>query len=88
VRGLANLQLKDGAAARTEFQSIVDHGGEVPASFQYALAHLGLARAAAMAHDSEVARHAYKRLLEIWRDADPSLQPLKEARLEYARLQE
>jgi tetratricopeptide (TPR) repeat protein len=88
VRGLAYLQLKDFRAAALEFQGIADHRGEVPASMRYPLAYLGLGRAAAMAHDKETARKAYQSLLALWRDADPALQPLNDARLEYSRLQE
>ena len=48
LRGQAYLQAKDGAAAGVQFQSILDHRGEVPASVLYPLAHLGLARAAVL----------------------------------------
>lgn len=86
LRGQAYLELKDGRAAAVQFQSIVDHRGEVPASLLYPLAQLGIARGAALANDSERARKAYEDFVAVWRDADADLQPLKEARLEYARL--
>jgi hypothetical protein len=87
VRGLAYLQLKNGSAAAREFRSIVDHPNEVPASLQLPLATLGLARASVLANDRETARNAYKKLIELWRDGDATLQPLVDAKAEYSRLQ-
>ena len=86
LRGQAYLQLKDGERPASEFQSILDHRGEVPASMLYPLAHLGLARAAVLANNPEKARAAYDAFLALWKDADPDLRPLKDARLEYSRL--
>jgi hypothetical protein len=52
----------------------------------YPLAHLGLARAAMLLDDPRKARSAYETFLELWKDADGDLPPLREARLEYSRL--
>ena len=52
-----------------------------------ALAHLGLARANAMSGDTAKARAAYQDFFAIWKDADPDVPTLKEARAEYAKLQ-
>ena len=87
LRGRAYLQLNDGQRAATEFQGIIDHRGEVPASPLYALAHVGLARAAALMKDAARARREYEAFFDLWKDADPSLSSMKEARGEYARLQ-
>jgi eukaryotic-like serine/threonine-protein kinase len=87
LRGRAYLQLQDARAAMAEFERIVDHRGEVPASMLYALAQLGLARSSAVAGDTGKARPAYERFLAAWNGADPDLKLLKEARAEYARLQ-
>ena len=87
LRGQAYLRLKNGVGADGEFQSIVDHQGEVPASMLYALAHLGLAQSKAMMKDIASAREVYARMLELWKPADSKLQPLEEARAAYARLQ-
>ncbi len=87
LRGQAYLQLKNGQAAGGEFQSIVDHQGEVPGSILFAPAHLGLAQSKAMTNDMAAAREAYARMLELWKPADSNLQPLEEARAAYARLQ-
>jgi hypothetical protein len=85
LRGQAYLQLKDGHAARVQFQSIIDRRGEVPASILYPLAHLGLARAATLTNDMGTASKAYDDFLTFWKEADSTLQPLKEARLERSR---
>jgi tetratricopeptide (TPR) repeat protein len=87
LRGQAYLELKNGKAASGEFQYIVDHQGEVPASVLYALAHLGLARSKALMNEKTSARDAYARMLELWKSSDSQLQPLEDARAEYARLQ-
>ena len=47
---------------------------------------LGLARAATLTSDTGTARKAYQDLLTLWNEADPNLQPLKEATLEQSRL--
>ena len=87
LRGQSYLQMKNGQAASTEFQSIVDHQGEVPTSILYPFAQLGLARSRALTGDKAAAREAYERLLESWKSADSQLKPLDEARAEYAKLQ-
>jgi eukaryotic-like serine/threonine-protein kinase len=86
LRGQAYVQLKDGGAAAGEFQSILDRRGEVPASVLYPLAYLGLARSAMLANNPGKARNAYEAFLALWKDADPDLRPLKDARLEYSQL--
>jgi tetratricopeptide (TPR) repeat protein len=86
VRGQAYLQVKDGAAARKEFQTILDHRGQIPVSLLYPLAHLGAARAAALMDDPAAARASYDSLLELWKSADPTLAPLKDAQRERASL--
>ena len=79
--------MKDGGRAIAEFQNILDHRGEAPASPLYPLAHLGLARAAVLTGDTARARKAYDSFLELWADADRDLQFVREARQEQARLQ-
>jgi tetratricopeptide (TPR) repeat protein len=87
LRGQAYLELKDGAAAATEFRSILDHRGEVPITLLYPLAYLGHARAAAMSRDMESARKSYETFFTLWNGADADIQPLKDARLEFSRLE-
>jgi tetratricopeptide (TPR) repeat protein len=92
LRGEAYLMLHDGNAAAAEFQKFIDHRGMV-ANFPWgALARLGLARAYALdaAADPaarDKARSAYQDFLTLWKDADPDLPILKEAKAEYAKLQ-
>jgi eukaryotic-like serine/threonine-protein kinase len=87
LRGQAYLQQKNGQAAATQFQSILDRRGEVPGSVLYPLAHLGLARAAVLTGDTARARKAYEDLLSRWKEGDADLQLLKDLRLEHSRLQ-
>jgi len=86
LRGRAYLQMKDGRRAAVEFRDILDHRGEVPATPLYALAHVGLARAAVLMKDTDTARREYEEFFKMWTDADANLQTMKEARAEYARL--
>jgi predicted Zn-dependent protease len=86
LRGQAYLQQKDGQAAATQFQSILDRRGEVPGSILYPLAHLGLARAAVLTGDTAQARQAYEDMLSRWKEADADLQLLKDLRFEHSRL--
>jgi len=87
LRGQAYLRQQKGAEAAVEFQKLLDHRGEAPLSVLYPLAHLGLARAAAMAGDTTKARTAFQNFLALWKDADQNLRVLQEARQDYAKLQ-
>ena len=87
VRGEAYLVARQSSEAVTEFQKILDHRGIVQNEPIGALAHLGLARAYAMSVDTAKARAAYENFLALWKDADPALHILKEAKAEYAKLQ-
>jgi tetratricopeptide (TPR) repeat protein len=86
LRGLAYLQAKQGSQAVTEFQKVLDHKPAFGASPYVSLARLGLARGLVVAGDSAKARIAYQDFFTTWKDADPDLPILKEARAEYARL--
>ncbi len=86
LRGAAYLAAKQGAAAEAEFQKILDHSGVVGNQPIGALAHLGLARARAMQGDGAKARSAYMEFFMLWKDADPDVPLLKEAKEEYAKL--
>jgi eukaryotic-like serine/threonine-protein kinase len=87
VRGDAYLQAGKGQQAAVEFQNIIEHAGIVTNFVLGALAHLHLGRAKAMSGDKEGARKAYKDFLTLWKDADPDIPILKEAKAEYAKLQ-
>src|ERR1019366_1142548 len=87
LRGEAYLMLHDGSAAAAEFQKFIDHRGVVLNFPWGALARLGLAPAFAMQGDVARARTAYQDFLTFWKDADPDIPILKEAKAEYTRLQ-
>jgi len=92
LRGEAYLMLHDGNAAAAEFQKFIDHRGLVTNFPWGALARLGLARAYALdaAADPaarDKARAAYQDFLTLWKDADPDIPILREAKAEYAKLQ-
>ena len=87
IRGLAYLQAKRGPEAVAEFQKIVDHRGIDPTGVEHPLAKLGLGRAYVITGDAAKARAAYQDLFALWKDADPDLSILKEAKAEYAKLQ-
>jgi serine/threonine protein kinase/tetratricopeptide (TPR) repeat protein len=86
IRGEAYLAAHDGKAAAAEFQKVLDHRGIVINAPHAALAHLQLGRAYAMAGDAAQAKIAYQDFLTLWKDADPDIPVLKEAKAEYARL--
>ena len=87
LRGQAQLIAHNGQAAAIEFQKILDHRGVVLNYPLGALARLGLARAHALSGDTAKARTAYQDFLALWKDADPDIPILKEAKAEYAKLQ-
>jgi tetratricopeptide (TPR) repeat protein len=87
VRGLAYLRAQNGAQAAVEFQKILDHRGVDPISPLYALARLGLARAYVLSGDKDKSRVAYQDFLALWKDADPDIPVLKQAKAEYPKLQ-
>jgi tetratricopeptide (TPR) repeat protein len=86
TRGLAYLQSKSGREAATEFHKILDHRSVDPLSPLYPLSHLGLARAYTLVGDLANARKSYQDFLGIWKDADPDIPVLVQARGEYAKL--
>ena len=86
LRGVAYLRAADGKAAEAEFQKVLDHSGLAASLPQRALAMLGLARAHALAGDSSASRMAYQDFIALWKNADPDLPVLQQARAEYARL--
>jgi eukaryotic-like serine/threonine-protein kinase len=87
LRGEAYLAAKQGAAAAVEFQKILDHSGVVANELIGALAHLELGRAYTLSGDSVKAKAAYQDFLTLWKDADPDLPILKQAKAEYVKLQ-
>jgi eukaryotic-like serine/threonine-protein kinase len=86
IRGLAYLGQKNGPAAAAEFQKFLDHTGVVQNFLLGSLAHLQLARAYAVSGDTARAKAAYQDFFTLWKDADPDIPILKEAKAEFAKL--
>lgn len=91
ARGQAYLRLHRGPEAAAEFRKILDHpgligGNAVAGNTIGALAHVGLARAYGLEGDNAKARAEYEQFLNLWKDADPDILILKEAKSEYAKL--
>ena len=86
VRGEAYLASHQYQKAAAEFQKILDHRGIVLSDPTGALAHLQLGRALALGGDMTKGKSAYADFLAIWKDADPDIPILQQAKLEYARL--
>jgi eukaryotic-like serine/threonine-protein kinase len=87
VRGQAYLAAHRGKEAAIEFQKLLDHRSIVMNSPLGVLAHLGVARAYTMQGDTAKARTAYQDFFALWKDADPDIPILKQAKAEYAKLQ-
>jgi tetratricopeptide (TPR) repeat protein len=95
LRGLAYLRSQKGAEAAAEFQKIVDHKGanwgtawRYPYWGQfYSLSFLGVARGSALAGNKAKATKAFQDFFDLWKDADPDIPILQQAKAEYAKLQ-
>jgi len=87
LRGEAYLMLHDGDRAAAEFKKFIDHRGLVVNFSWGALARLGMARAYALQGNPIKAQAAYQDFFTLWKDADPDIPILKEAKAEYAKLQ-
>ena len=85
-RGMAYLQLKRPAQAREQFQKVLDHWTYRPEAAYIALAHLGLGRAQVLSSDLTAARTEYEKFFTVWKDADPDIPVLQQAKTEYAKI--
>jgi len=88
IRGQAYLEVHHGREAAAEFQKILEHGSITQNGPIGVLARLGLARAYAISNDRTKARAGYQDFLGLWKNADPEIPILREAKLQYAKLQE
>jgi tetratricopeptide (TPR) repeat protein len=94
LRGLAYLRLSKGTEAAAEFQKIVDRKGASWGALweraywgqYYSFSYLGMARGSALAGDAEKAKKAFQDCFELWKDADPDIPILQQAKGEYAKL--
>ena len=85
IHEIGKLQIREGKKAADEFQKILDHRGVAP--FDFPLAKLGSARAYDLLGDEVEAKAAYDELFAFWKNADPDLPILKQAKAEYGKLQ-
>jgi tetratricopeptide (TPR) repeat protein len=88
LRAQAHQRAGRGQDAEREYQKILDHRGVDAFSLLLPLSRLGLARAAALSGDVARSRRAYQDFLAHWKDADADIPVLREARAEYAKLQD
>jgi eukaryotic-like serine/threonine-protein kinase len=86
VRGEAYLKAGQGPQAAAEFKKLIEHPGIVNNFITGALANLQLGRAEALMGNKEAARKSYQDFLSLWKDADPEIPILKQAKAEYAKL--
>ncbi len=86
LRGQAYLAAHQGKEAVAEFQKLLDHRSIVNNFPLGALAHLQLGRGYAISGDTAKAKSAYQDFFTLWKDADPDIPILKEAKAEYAKL--
>ncbi len=87
LRAYANLAVPHLDDAEADFQAILDHRGMVVNDPVGALARVGLGRARSQKGDTEGAKTAYEDFFTLWKDADPDIPILKQAKVEYAKLQ-
>jgi hypothetical protein len=87
ARGKAYLLLNQGEEAADEFRKMLDRPGILINSPLRALAQVQLGRALVMNGDISGGRKAYQDFFALWKDADPDIPILKQAKAEYAKLQ-
>jgi hypothetical protein len=86
VRGLAYSRMGRHRDAAAEFQKILDYPGIMLNDPMGPMARLQLARALSASGDRAKSAAVYKDLLTLWKDADPDLTVVQEARAESAKL--
>jgi tetratricopeptide (TPR) repeat protein len=86
VRGQAYLAAHQGTEAAAEFQKVLDHRSIVVSNPIGALARLQLGRAFVLSGNKAKAKSAYQDFLTLWKDADPGIPILKQAKAEYTKL--
>jgi serine/threonine protein kinase len=88
VRGLSYSGLGRHREAAAEFQKILDHPSIVLNDPIGPMARLQLARALSASGERAKSAAAYKDLLALWKDADPGIPVVEQARTESAKLAE
>jgi tetratricopeptide (TPR) repeat protein len=85
VRGLAYSRMGRHREAAAEFQKILDHPSIVLNDPIGPMARLQLARALSASGDRAKSAAAYKDLLTLWKNADPDIPVVRQARAESAK---
>ena len=86
MRARAFLAAKQFDLAEAEFRKVLDHRTSGIPSSNAALAHLGIARARALAGNLAGSREEYQEFFTVWKDAEPDVPVLRQAKAEYAKL--
>jgi hypothetical protein len=84
-QAISHYRIVEEAAA--EFKKIMDRRTIQPLSPLHPLSQLELARSLALVGDTAGARTAYQDFIAQWKDADPDLPLLTQAKADYAKLQ-
>jgi eukaryotic-like serine/threonine-protein kinase len=87
LRGLANQRLGRTEQAIKEFQAVTEHQGLGATASERVLAYRQLGRSYAAVHETARSKAAYSHFLTLWKDADPDIPILKQAKAEYTKLQ-
>jgi len=85
-RARAYMAAGDQAKAIADFQTVIDNPGWPDWEPFEPLSQLGLAQAYAKQGDSENSRKAYDDFFATWKDADPGIPILRQAKVEYSKL--
>jgi predicted Zn-dependent protease len=85
IRALAYLRLRRPEDAAREFSAVLKHRGVSPLSPILVVSQLGLARAYALQGEVSENRAAYEALFADWKEADPELPIVKQAKAETQR---
>jgi Tfp pilus assembly protein PilF len=85
-RAEAYLAAGEYGEAVADFKTVIDHRGWPEWEIFCPLAQLGLARAYAMQGDRDLSRKAYDDFFTTWKDADPDVPILLQAKSEYKKL--
>jgi serine/threonine protein kinase/tetratricopeptide (TPR) repeat protein len=86
LRGLSYIRAGNGAEAAAEFEKIAGARGADPVWPGRALAYLELGRAYSLAGEAAKSRKAYEDFLTLWKEADPDIPILRQAKVEYEKL--
>ena len=86
LRGEAYLKMGQGERAVFEYRKLVEHPGIVGNFVTGALVHLQLGRAEMLAGNREAAKRSYETFLRLWKEADPDIPVLTQAKAEYSKL--